>query len=135
MNKLWFTFLISWFRYRTILVPFGARPYLCTSTDIDVTPSTEKSKRGSGYLHIIINWHYQIGWHKTNIHACVHTKNAGKSFMWNQQKMKGLVEAKKNKKDDSIYQQKMLALSQVTTRNSSKMSSKWSKLYTITYQR
>jgi len=36
--------------YRTTLVPFGASPYLCTSTDIEVTPLTEKSKGGIGYL-------------------------------------------------------------------------------------
>jgi len=45
-----FTFLISWFLYRTTLVPFGASPYLCTSADIEVTPLTEKSKGGIGYL-------------------------------------------------------------------------------------
>jgi len=28
----------------------GANPYLCTSTDIEVTPVTEKSKGGIGYL-------------------------------------------------------------------------------------
>ena len=47
-----FTFLISWFLYRTTLVPFGANPYLWTSDEIDVTPLTEKSKGGIGYLHI-----------------------------------------------------------------------------------
>lgn len=35
---------------RTTLVPFGAKPYLCTSADIEVTPLTEKSKGGIGYL-------------------------------------------------------------------------------------
>jgi len=28
----------------------GAKPYLCTSTDIEETPLTEKSKGGIGYL-------------------------------------------------------------------------------------
>lgn len=44
------TFRMSWFLYRTTLVPFGANPYLCTSTDIEVTPWTEKSNGGTGYL-------------------------------------------------------------------------------------
>ena len=47
-----FTFLISWFLYRTTLVPFGANPYLWTSDEIDVTPLTEKSKGGIGHLRI-----------------------------------------------------------------------------------
>lgn len=33
-----------------MLVPLGANPYLCTSTDIEVTPWTEKSNGGIGYL-------------------------------------------------------------------------------------
>lgn len=43
---------MSWFLYKTILVPLGANPYLCTSTDIEVTPFTEKSNGGIGYLEI-----------------------------------------------------------------------------------
>ena len=31
-------------------MPFGPSPYLCTSTDIDVTPGTVKSNSGIGYL-------------------------------------------------------------------------------------
>lgn len=41
---------MSWFLYSTILVPLGAKPYLCTSTDIEETPLTEKSKGGIEYL-------------------------------------------------------------------------------------
>lgn len=41
---------MSWFLYRTTLVPLGASPYLCTSTEIEVTPLTVKSKGGIGYL-------------------------------------------------------------------------------------
>lgn len=50
LNKWLITFLISWFLYSTTLVPLGANPYLCTSTDIEVTPLTVKSKGGIGYL-------------------------------------------------------------------------------------